>query len=72
MSSVLALSALHMAYVTGSQETLNLSYHHRKIASKGLQAALGAFSQGNSDAILAASLVLSWQAADWYALHSNW
>lgn len=65
MSSILALSALHMAYVTGSQETLNLSYHHRKIASKGLQTSLGAFSKGNCDAILAASLVLSWQAADW-------
>jgi hypothetical protein len=68
MSSILALSALHMAYVTGSQETLNLSYHHRKIASKGLQTSLGAFSKGNCDAILAASLVLSWQAADWASM----
>lgn len=65
MSAILALSALHMAYVTGSQETLNLSNHHRKIASNGLQAALGAFSKGNCDAILAASLLLSWQATDW-------
>ena len=65
MSSVLALSALHMAYVTGSQETLNISNHHRKIASKGLQVALGAFSKENCDAVLAASLILSWQASDW-------
>ncbi|QGA15124.1 hypothetical protein EYB26_002780 [Talaromyces marneffei] len=68
MSSILALSALHMAYVTGSQETVNLSHHHRKIASKGLQTALGAFSKGNCDAILAASLALSWQAADWASM----
>lgn len=68
MSSVLALSALHMAYVTGSQETLNISNHHRKIASKGLQAALGAFSKENCDAVLAASLILSWQASDWASL----
>lgn len=70
MSSILAFSALHMASVTGSQETLNLSYHYRKIASKGLQSALGTFSKGNCDAVLAASLVLSWQATDWESLSS--
>ncbi|EED21382.1 C6 transcription factor RosA-like, putative [Talaromyces stipitatus ATCC 10500] len=68
MSSILALSALHMAYVTGSKETLNLSHHHRNIASKGLQDALGAFSREGCDAILAASLVLSWQAVDWTSI----
>lgn len=65
MSSILALSAFHIAYVTGSQEALSLSRYHRNIAAVGLQVAIGSFSKENCDAILAASLVLSWQAADW-------
>jgi Fungal specific transcription factor domain len=68
MNSILALSALHMTYATGNKDTLNLSQHYRKSASKGLQNALGNFTQGNCDAILVASLVLSWQATDWYVL----
>ncbi|OKL63614.1 hypothetical protein UA08_01014 [Talaromyces atroroseus] len=68
MNGILALSALHMTYVTGSKDILNLSHHYRKTASKGLQNALGTFSQANCDAILAASLVLSWQATDWESI----
>ncbi|KAH8699070.1 hypothetical protein BGW36DRAFT_154833 [Talaromyces proteolyticus] len=68
MNSVLAFSALHLAYLTGSKETKNLSYHYRGIAFKGLQNAIGTFSKKNCDAILAASLLLSWQATDWASL----
>jgi len=65
MSSILALSATHMAWMTNSQETHNLAYFHRGVALKGLQEAIGNFSQANSDAILAASILLSWQVSDW-------
>ncbi|KAL9102885.1 MAG: hypothetical protein Q9163_002008 [Psora crenata] len=71
MSSILAFSATHMAWITKSVETNNLAYHHRGIALKGLQDAIGRFSQDNSDAVLAASMLLSWQAADWASWKFN-
>jgi hypothetical protein len=43
----------------------HMAYEHRGIALKGLHEAIGAFSRENSDAVLAASLLLSWQATDW-------
>ncbi|KAL8873871.1 MAG: hypothetical protein Q9174_000726 [Haloplaca sp. 1 TL-2023] len=61
MSAVLGLSATHLAWVTKSQETSNLAYLHRGVALKGLHDAIGHFSQESSDAILAASILLSWQ-----------
>ena len=68
MNSILAFSATHMAWITKSVETKNIAYHHRGIALKGLQEAIGKFSQENSDAVLAASILLSWQASDWYVV----
>lgn len=65
MSSILALSATHMAWMTNSTETNNLAYFHRGVALKGLQEAIGNFSENNSDAILASSILLSWQVSDW-------
>lgn len=65
MSSVLAFSAAHLAWLTGSSETNHLAYYHRGIALKGLQEAIGSFSRQTSDAVLAASILLSWQATEW-------
>lgn len=65
MSAVLAFSATHLAWQSQSTETMNLAYHHRGIAFSGLQGALTSFSVENSDPILAASILLSWQASDW-------
>lgn len=65
MSAILALSASHLAWMTQNPETENLAYHHRGVALGGLQEAIGAFSRENSDAILAASMLLSWQATEW-------
>ncbi|CRG89465.1 hypothetical protein PISL3812_06501 [Talaromyces islandicus] len=70
MSSVLAFSASHLAYLTGSKETEALSYRHRGVAFKGLQNAIGTFSKKNCDAILTASILLSWQATDWASFAS--
>ncbi|KAF6238515.1 hypothetical protein HO173_003483 [Letharia columbiana] len=67
MSSILALSATHIAWMTNSVETKNLAYFHRGVALKGLQGAIGNFSRDNSDAVLAASILLSWQGG-WTSL----
>ncbi|KAF4213383.1 hypothetical protein CNMCM5878_000017 [Aspergillus fumigatiaffinis] len=65
MSSILTLSASHLAWITRNQETKQLAYHHRGIAIKGLHKAIGTFSKENCEAILASSMLLSWQASDW-------
>ncbi|CAJ2508255.1 Uu.00g094410.m01.CDS01 [Anthostomella pinea] len=65
MHAMLAFSAEHIAFLTTCPQVGNMAYEHRGIALKGLQEAIGSFSPENSDAVLAASLVLSWQATDW-------
>ncbi|GAP91713.2 putative c6 transcription factor protein [Rosellinia necatrix] len=65
MHALLAFSAEHIAFLTSCPLVGNMAYEHRGIALKGLQEAIGVFSPENSDAVLAASLVLSWQATDW-------
>jgi hypothetical protein len=65
LHSLLAFSAMHLAYLTGCPAVGNMAYEHRGVALKGLQEAISTFSRETSDAILAASLVLSWQATDW-------
>ena len=65
MSAILALSASHISWMTRNQDTENLAYHHRGVALKGLHEAIGNFSRENSDAVLAASMLLSWQATEW-------
>ena len=65
MHALLALSATHLAWLTDCPLTANMAYEHRGIALKGLHEAIGTFSRQNSDAVLAASLLLSWQATDW-------
>ncbi|AEO56754.1 hypothetical protein MYCTH_2302011 [Thermothelomyces thermophilus ATCC 42464] len=65
LHALLAFSAMHLAYLTGCPAVGNMAYEHRGAALKGLQEAISTFSRETSDAILAASLVLSWQATDW-------
>jgi len=65
MHALMAFSAMHLTHLTDCPVVGNMGYEHRGIALKGLQEAIGSFSKDNSDAILAASLVLSWQATDW-------
>ncbi|KAF8473580.1 hypothetical protein BDZ91DRAFT_408105 [Kalaharituber pfeilii] len=65
MHALLALSASHLGWLTESPGTLQLSYYHRGLALNGLQDTIGRFSMENSDAVLAASILLSWQATDW-------
>lgn len=65
LHALLAFSAMHIAFLTECPLVGNMAYEHRGMALKGLQEAIGTFSRETSDAILAASLVLSWQATDW-------
>ena len=65
LHAMLAFSATHLAWVTKCVMTNNIAYQHRGIALKGLQQAIGQFSRDNSDAVLAASIVLSLQASEW-------
>jgi hypothetical protein len=71
MSALLALSATHLAWLTDCPLTANMAYEHRGVALKGLHEAIGEFSRENSDAVLAASLLLSWQATEWYGSPSR-
>ncbi|KAG6044525.1 hypothetical protein E4U17_000531 [Claviceps sp. LM77 group G4] len=65
MHALLAFSAMHIAFLTDCPLVGSLAFEHRGIALSGLHEAIGTFSRETSDAILAASLVLSWQATDW-------
>ncbi|KAK3327962.1 hypothetical protein B0T19DRAFT_178793 [Cercophora scortea] len=64
LHALLAFSAMHIAFLTDCPLVGNMAYEHRGIALNGLQEAIDTFSEETSDAILAASLVLSWQATD--------
>ena len=66
MHALLSFSANHLAWTQSSPETRNLQIHHGSIALRGLHEAIGSFSPANADAILAASLLMLWQATDWY------
>ncbi|KAH6876738.1 fungal Zn binuclear cluster domain-containing protein [Thelonectria olida] len=65
MHALLAFSAIHIALLTDCPLVVRMAYEYRGIALEGLQEAVGSFCRETSDAILAASLVLSWQATDW-------
>lgn len=65
MHSILAFSASHLAWISQSSETRNLAFHHASIALKGLHDGITSFTKQNSDAVLASSLLLAWQATDW-------
>ncbi|CAI7607003.1 unnamed protein product [Penicillium glandicola] len=64
MSSILSFSAFHLAFLTRDHVTKQLAYRHKISAVQGLQTALLSFSRDNCDAILAASILLSWQATE--------
>lgn len=65
MSALLAFSAMHMASINQCPLLGHLAYEYRGQAISGLGEALAQFGRENSDAVLAASLVLSWHATDW-------
>jgi hypothetical protein len=69
---MLAVAAGHLGFVTRSRETMNVSYHYRSEAILGLRGALANFNRQNADAVLAASIVLSWLASTWKEWSTIW
>lgn len=65
MHALLSFSANHLAWVHRSSETRTLHIQHGSTALRGLHEAIGSFSRTNADAVLAASLLMLWQATDW-------
>lgn len=68
MQALLSFSASHLAWLHSSAEMRNLQLNHGSVALRGLHEAIGSFSSANADAVLAASLLLLWQANDWCVL----
>lgn len=68
MQSILSFSASHLAWAAQSDDTRTLAIQYRSLAMQGLHEAMGSFTKAKADAILAASLLLCWQATDWSVL----
>jgi len=66
MHALLSFSANNLAWTNSSNDCRNLHIQHGSIALGGLHEAIGSFSHQNADAVLAASLLMLWQATDWY------
>jgi hypothetical protein len=64
MHALLGWSATHLAQIYGDKEMELDAYRHRGQALKGLQDAIQFFSKENADAVLSASIVMSWQSCD--------
>ncbi|KAJ5094888.1 C6 transcription factor rosa-like protein [Penicillium argentinense] len=65
MSSLLAFSASHMAWITRNTDTSDLMLQYKGFALNGLRRSLHKFSESISEAVLAASILLLWQANEW-------
>ena len=66
MHALLSFSANHLAWDRVSNETKQLQIHYGGLALGGLHEAISSFSHANADAVLAASLLMLWQATDLY------
>lgn len=64
MHGLLAWAATHVSHITGHSVLMQEAYYHRELALKGLQKAVASFSKENSDAVLASSIIMAWQAPD--------
>ena len=60
MHALLGWSATHFAPIFGDKDIESDGYRYRDRALKGLQGALLRFSKENADAVLSASIVMSW------------
>lgn len=65
MQSLVALSATHLASTCKSTAVDQLAFAHRGNAFRSLSDAVGVLHEENSDAVLAASALLSWQSPSW-------
>lgn len=70
MNALIGFGSLSLAWDRGSQEAKAIAYQRGASALQGVQSSLAHFSQENSDAIFATSVLLSWQANDFKAWQS--
>lgn len=64
MHALLAFAAMHIGIFTSCRLVGKMVLEYRQSALIGLRNAIETFSRETSDAILGASIVLSWQATD--------
>lgn len=65
MQALLAYSSTHLSRMAGDEMDLSqTALQYRSRALIGLQHAINDFSIRNSDAVLAASILMQWQAPD--------
>ncbi|CAG8958598.1 hypothetical protein HYFRA_00009915 [Hymenoscyphus fraxineus] len=62
---VLGVSAAHHNLSVGGTDSGQLALYYRGRGLKGLQDALGNFSESNADAVLASSIILTWYSTEW-------
>lgn len=65
MNALLSFSTNHVSWLTKSPEVRRLSFEYGSLALSGLHDAIANFSKENSDAALAASIILVCQTTDW-------
>ena len=65
MNALHSFSANQLAWKSQSTELRSTSINYGSMALEGLHEALGQFSASNADAVLATSLIMSYQASDW-------
>ena len=64
MHAILAWSGTHLAAVSNDASHTRDALKHRVAALRGLQTAIQSFCKENADAILCASIIISWQSLD--------
>jgi hypothetical protein len=65
LDCLLGLSAAHHNLISENPETAQLALYYRSQALKGLRLAVSRFSERNADAVIAASILLTWFQCDW-------
>jgi hypothetical protein len=64
MHGLSAWAAINVSHITRHLGLMQEAYYHCEHALKGLQKAIASFSKENSDAVLASSIIMAWQASD--------
>jgi hypothetical protein len=70
MHALLSFSASHLAWIQPTPELEGLQIRHGSMALGGLHEMMSDFMPATADAILAASLLMLWQAVDWHSWSS--
>ena len=67
MHALMGFAASAIAFEQNATGVKSLAYHHRGQALQGLVKATQVLTLENTDAVLLTSIILGWQAVDWYS-----